>query len=208
MTEVTERLGEIILDYPNVYDPPNIHHEFKDGGHGRKLDLEALESNGRIYQGLIYCMARAIEERYNPLPNVLIGLANGGSRFADDLAVEIDGEVESLGTKKEDSRSVFLTYSAHQYLKDNDPEFVLLIDDVGTTGKTIRPVVKEVKYNNKDRRVEAFFAWQRQPQLRYLDYADIVYDSLIKIFLPTYPSEDECRQGEGYCARGVKLVRR
>lgn len=207
MNHTIERLGQIILEYPGVYDPPNIHHEFKDGGHGRKLDLEAIESSNLIYHGLINCLTSSLKSNLSHQPQVLIGVANGGCRLADDISQNMSSKVTSLQTKK-DQKGVFLPLKEHEYLDETKPSSVLIVDDVGTTGKTILPLFNELKINKDIKHIGVFFAWQRQEKLKYLDEAEVAYSSLIKIFLPTFKDQAECNKEGGYCARNIPLVHR
>ena len=61
-----------------------IHHELAGGGHGRKLALKEIPQESDFYRYLIETEAQTISELYDPLPDVIIGMANSANRIARD----------------------------------------------------------------------------------------------------------------------------
>jgi orotate phosphoribosyltransferase len=204
-----EILEQLILDEPGLLDPPNVHHEFAGGGHGRKLSLKEIDENSQLYKTLIEAEAETIATKYDPLPDVLLGMANSANRIAKSTAQELGCGVLSLSTEKNKFNHVVPTYASRLILRKLEPNFALIIEDVGTTGKTVAKFIEKLEVRYKIPKIEALFTWQRQPELTILNKRNIAYDSLINHTLKTFKSAKECQtQLDGYCANGVELIER
>lgn len=192
---------------PGVLDPPNVHHEFAGGGHGRKLSLKEIDQNSPTYKFMIETEAETIEDLYYPLPDVIVGMANSANRIAKDTAKFLG--VTAIETEKNDIGNVVPTFLARLALKQLEPEFLLVLEDVGTTGNTVAKFVSNLQSKYDVPRVEALFTWLRQPELPILQRKYIPYNAVIDHPLKTYPSAKECLKDPlGYCANGVRLIRR
>ncbi len=195
---------------PSVLDPPTVHHEFAGHGHGRKLALKEIDEDSELYGFMIETEAEVIRELYDPLPDVLIGMANSANRIARDVAPLLGDQVVVLETEKNRLGHVIPTYAARVALRNSiDPEFLLVIEDVGTTGKTVAKFAEKLSFWYTIPRLEAMFTWQRQPDLPVLDKRGIPYQAVINSPLKTYKDAKACRQDpDGYCANGVELIHR
>lgn len=200
-----------ILDYPDVYDPEDVHHEFKDGGHGRKVDLESIDTNSGLYSELVIASGRKIVELCDGTPDVLIGIANGGNHWARDIAEEIGPDVLALETHKT-KRGSTLEYGARLMLRNIRPDCVVIVDDLGTTGRSCVPVAKQLQHNgirsmHRLNTLKAFFIATRNSRLRFLERRNIAFESLAQLHIPTYKNADACKEdSDGFCARGVQLI--
>lgn len=208
MSKNIEKLEQLIMEDRYVYDPPNVHHELAGGGHGRKLALKEIDESSNLYRLMINTEVEFIDDNYNPLPDVVMGMANSANRIACDVAAEFDNVV-ALKTQKDELNRVIPTYAASVALKKLKPSFILIIEDVGTTGKTVAKFADILETEFKIPKLEVLFTWQRQAELPLLDKRNIPHSAVIKHPLRTYKDKADCMSDpDGFCAQGVELIYR
>ncbi len=207
MNSNIERLERMIMAEPGVYDPPNVHHEFAGGGHGRKLSLIEIDQNSPTYILMIETEAETIKNLYYPLPDVLVGMANSANRIASDTSKYLG--ITALETEKNELGNIVPTFLARLALKKIEPEFMLVIEDVGTTGSSVAKFINNLQSKYDVPSIEVLFTWLRQPELPILKRKNIPYSTVINHPLKTYSSAKECYEDPlGYCANGIQLISR
>jgi len=203
-----ERLeASIYSDSIGVVDVEGVvHHEFADGGHGRKYDCDKILTDSDLYVQMTGVYARAIRETYEDrLPDAIAGMAKGANRFAITIAPLLGSGVVSLTTEKTGPKSVRLDEVSRVLAETNNFEFVLEIDDVGTSGSTTSSMLEELNDLGIGR-IEVFHYAQRRKVLPYLERLLVPYHTLTLITLPTYTQHDCQTRPDGYCATGVPLL--
>ncbi|USN95296.1 MAG: phosphoribosyltransferase [Candidatus Nomurabacteria bacterium] len=209
MIERARILEQMIINEPGVMDGEDVHHELAGGGHGRKLALKEIPQESDTYRYLIETEAQTISELYDPLPDVIIGMANSANRIARDTVGVLEADVELIDTEKNRFGHVVPTYAGRVLLRRLGPEFALVIEDVGTTGRTVAKFIEKLEIKYSIPRIEALFTWQRQPELTVLDRRGIAHNSIINTELKTYRSEKECKNDpDGYCYNNIQLLKR
>lgn len=209
MSNSAEKLEHLILAEPDLLDSPDVHHEFAGGGHGRKLSLKEIDDNSQLYKTLIEAEAETITNSYDPLPEVLIGMANSANRIAKSTAQALGSGVLWLETEKNRYNHVVPTYASRLLLRSLKPDFALLIEDVGTTGKTVAKFIEKLEVHHNISKLEVLFTWQRQPSLITLNKRGIPYGSIINHPLKMFKTAKDCQtKPDGFCANGVKLIKR
>ena len=185
-----------------VFDVEGTHHEFANGGHGRKLDFDVIPSDSSLYEEWVRVNAYAITKQNLPVLAVL-GVANGTNRLAHDIGLRLG--VKSLQTEKVSSRSVRLTEASRQWLinKVGENGLVIAVEDVGTTGGTALTALEDVLRVGAFA-VEGLFTWQRTSSLSAFDAAKLAYRAVIHEPLDTY--DPAVCTAEGYCAQGWVLI--
>ncbi len=196
----------VMTDPVGVLDPPTQHHEFVSGNHGRKLDFDKILTGSDFFKQWTNVYAQWISERYrNDLPDALIGVANGANRLSSSVAPFVVDTISGLLTDKVDKKTVKANSASRFIIQQLKPEFVLIIEDVGTTGSTTATLVEDLQSLGVSR-IEAVTTWQRNPNLEQLDKLGIMYSSMIPEALPMFKPE-ECRSNsEGFCNQGVLLI--
>jgi len=190
-----------------VLDPEGVHHEFVSGMHGRKLDFDTIETGTPLYQEWIDVAASYIEREFPELPQVIMGVANGTNRVAQDTAARFNDEIFGLVSAKDEQKSkkLYLPPETEDVISDIKPELVVVLEDVGTTGSnSVQVALQSLGAGAKE--VEVVATWQRRPHLEKLEEAGIAYRAIIKEVLPTY-SPEGC-QAEGFCAQGWEFISR
>lgn len=202
-----EAFRQNILDSGYVLDPEGIHHEFVSGMHGQKLDFDNIEEDDNLYKQWTDVAANYIRDRYVPLPEMIIGVANGTNRTALDTARHFDGDVIGLVSKKDpqNSKKLWLGGIASRAIAQMRPNLVVVLEDVGTTGGNSVQVATAC-LDRGAKNVEVVTTWQRRAELEKLDEANIPHRAIINEPLPTYTPED-C-QDHGFCAQGYELIER
>ncbi len=182
-----------------------VHYGFSSGMHGRKLDFGVINDGTPLYKEWINNSASFIEEQFPNLPEVIIGVAYGTNRVALDVAREFNGRIYGAVSEKNplNSKELFLSKAAGKLISAMKPEFVVVIEDVGTTGSNAVQVAKQV-INSGAQEVNVVTTWQRRPNLERLEEAGIPYHSIINEPLITY-EEEECISS-GYCAQNWKFI--
>lgn len=205
MTNV-ESFKKDLMDH-GVLDPPDLHHEFVSGKHGRKLDFDKIITGSDLYGEWVSVNEDFIKEEFSETPTAFVGVANGTNRLALDVARRFDSRAVGLISRKdpENSKRLFLPKLTEATLKGLLPRFVMVLEDVGTTGSNSVQVAKAVRDLGVPE-VVVVPTWQRQPRLEKLDEAGIIYRSFINHTLATY-SPMECVEN-GFCSQGVKLIPR
>ncbi len=206
-----ESLGEIArfrdhIIEGGVLDAEGTHHEFVSGMHGQKLDFDIIKNEDPLYQEWITATANFIRRELR-LPEVIIGVANGTNRVALDVARRFNGDVLGLVSEKDQQNSKILRLSsaAERVFGLMRPEFVVVKEDVGTTGSNSVQVATQALEAGAQH-VLVLATWKRRAQLERLDEAGIDYAAMIDEPLTTYTPE-ECT-AEGFCADGWKFIPR
>lgn len=202
------RLRDRILTDPiGVLDPEGVtHHEFVSGKHGRKLDFDKIVEGTDFYIQWVALYARAIRSIYaDQLPDAVVGIANGANRLSTHIAALLGGQVLGLVTTKTSPSSVELDDASAESLRVRRANFIVTIDDVGTTGGTTATAVNHLRDLGVEH-IEAVSTWQRSPTLPRLDELDIAYHAVIFEPLPTFSAEECETNPDGYCAQGVPLI--
>lgn len=209
----SEVLAERILQSAEVYNPHGPHHEFKDGGHGYKVDMEQIPPGSELFVDLVDTSANLIYERLGRIPSVIISVANGGHQWADAIGDKFGDDVKVLHTEKNGHGQAVLGFLSRCALRHAEPEELLIVDDLGTTGASIMPVYKQVNFGSKLRyripHQSVFYVATRKPYLTYLKRNMVPYDTAVNLDVPTFSNEGSCdSEPEGLCHKGVELIRR
>ena len=198
-----------IVDCGFVLDPEGTHHEFNGGMHGQKLDFDNIDERGRLYSQWIEVTTSFIAEKFPKLPEVIIGVANGTNRVALDTARSFDGDVIGLKSVKvrEDSKQLYIPTLAARIIAGIEPDLVVVIEDVGTTGGSSVQVAKKALDLGASA-VEVVTTWKRREHLEKLDEANIPHHAIIDEPLPTYEPVACQRDEDGFCYRGWEFIPR
>ncbi len=183
-----------------ILDKEGTHHVFSQGLHGRKIDFDLIDDGSSLFRQWVSLTADFIKVNYAPMPEILIGVANGTNRLA--LAVAEKLGLKGLTTiKPEGSRNQpILTEESKKVLQDIKPDFLVILEDVGTTGTNSSSVSKSVRELGI-KNFEVINTWQRSENLRLLDETRVPYKAVIKEVLVSYKPE-EC----DYCKKGWELL--
>jgi orotate phosphoribosyltransferase len=187
-----------------VLDPKGIHHEFRGGLHGQKLDFGKIDVASPLYSEWVEKTAGFLGSEFPKLPDAVIGVAEGTNRFALDVAKKLGEGVVGLVSQKNDSdKNVLeLSESAQEYISSREPGFLVVLEDVGTTGSSSVQVA-DASLESGAEDVAVVVAWQRRIALDRLDAVGIPYRALIREILPDYES-DACH----FCQEGWDLITR
>lgn len=190
-----------------VLDPEAVHHEFVSGMHGRKLDFDTIPIGSPLYVEWINVATNFISSEFPQLPQIIMGVANGTNRVALDIARRFDGQVVGAASEKDSQSSKVLKLSplAGRLVSALEPELVVVIEDVGTTGSNSAQVARHCLESGAQS-VEVVTTWQRRPQLEKLEEAGIPYRAIINETLPIFTPE-ECTD-TGYCSQGWQFIPR
>lgn len=193
-----------------ILDPIGTHHELSGGMHGQKLDFDRISDESDLYEMWVDVATDYIGREFEWRPEVILGVANGTNRLAVSVASRFKGNTIGLTTEKdyENNRKIRLSRFAARVIRGIQPELVLVLEDVATTGgSSLQPVqqVRELLDAQTLHDVQVLATWQRQPQLHRLQEANVPYRSIIREPLPTY-TPDTCQSlPEGFCAQGWEL---
>lgn len=191
----------------------DIHREFVKGQHGKKLEFDKVYQRRQsgLYLASLGLKTHMLRERVEPGQTIaLLGIANGAVQHALDWVVfarsTLPGcRVVGLTTKKymqDDQKIVELTDQSRAWLADNQPDLVVLDDDVGTTGSSTAQPVPELRRFGVSC-IWAAYDWIRSESLPHLDELHVPYSGIVEEPLPNYEPAD-CRDF-GHCAQGVPL---
>lgn len=207
MANVEALRSYIISPSSGVMDQEGVHHEFKAGGHGQKLDFDVIKTDSALYRAWTRVTADYVSEAFPQLPEVILGVANGTNRLALDTARHFEGDVFGAVSEKDEhnSKILRLNRAAKNLISTMSPELVVVLEDVGTTGSSSVQIAQQA-LDLGAQQVEVINTWQRRERLERLAEAGIPYRSLISEPLPTY-SPEEC-QTDGFCAQGWELIER
>lgn len=196
-----------IIHAEGVLDPEGIHHEFVSGMHGRKLDFDAIPTESRLFQEWVEACAQTIDTLYGGQSvgrrKALLSVANGTNRLVRPVAALLDNDFAPLETRKISPKSVELSDETAAYFAEQSPDFVLVVEDVGTRGTTSATAVAAAVRAGAGR-VEALNTWQRRSQLEELDALGVTYNSVIIEPMPTM-SAPQCAT-VGPCAQGWQFI--
>ena len=196
-----------LLSYPGVLDHKGVHHEFFNGDHGPKVNMDAIPANSRLFSKWVTVTASFLRNIYDPHElqgAVLLSVANGTNRLVEPVSDELDGITVPLETEKDNNKQVFLSDYARQYINLARPPLVIALEDVGTTGMSAAMAVADaIKAGAK--RAEVATTFQRRHRLEVLLGIGAVHHSIIKHVIEDF-SPKECREA-GYCARDWSLIK-
>jgi len=189
------------IESSEAIDPIGVHHVFKKGMHGRKIDLEVFMNDPQRFHMLVAETVIYIEEKYCPLPNVLVSVANGTNELVKAVALGLGCEVSHALTEKTD-KGVELTEAALAQIDVDEPAFALVLEDTATSGSSSGKVAYELLKLDIDR-VEVLNVVQRTPELICLIGAGVVYKSVVVCYesIETH-SPDDCQ----HCRDGWELI--
>lgn len=195
----TDEFKETIL-HSGILDKEGVHHVFSQGLHGRKLDFDLIPDDSDLFNQWVDVTADFVRENYEKLPGAIVGVANGTNRLGFAVAGKLG--ISGFDTvKPEGSRNQpVLTESSKEGLKKLNPDFVIILEDVGTRGTNSSSVAKSIRelgYGN----LEVINTWQRSESLPLLDAQNIPYKAVIKEVLISYPPEN-CE----YCKQDWELL--
>lgn len=208
-----EYLAEQILGLPDVYSPLGPHHEFKDGGHGYKVDMEQISPDSELFGDLVDTSTSMIQERMGGIPGVIISIANGGQPWADAIGETMGPKTTVLHTKKNGHDQAVLGFEARCKLRHASAQELVIIDDLGTTGASCMPLYRQINFGSRLRNripnQSVFYIATRQPYLTYLKRNMVPYDMAVNLDVKTFRDEARCLEGpDGLCGKGVELVKR
>jgi len=208
LDQQVETFKQNIIGSGYVLDPEGTHHEFVSGMHGRKLDFDNIEDDSLLYREWVDVNASFLRENYLELPRFVLGVANGTNRLSRDVASRFeDSEILGFETEKDpnNSKVIGLTHRAFKFINIMRPQFVLVLEDVGTTGSNSVQAAVAAKEAGAQR-VEVLTTWKRRENLEKLDEKDIPHQAIIDQVLPTYSAE-ECVI-KGFCAKNWEFIPR
>jgi hypothetical protein len=213
MIRSPEYLAEQILGSPDVYNPHGPHHEFKDGGHGHKVDMEQIPPDSELFGDLVDTSTSMIRERMGSIPGVIISIANGGHPWADAIGEAMGADTTVLHTKKNGHDQAVLGFEARCKLRHASAQELVIIDDLGTTGASCMPVYRQINFGSRLRHripnQSVFYIATRQPYLTYLKRNMVPYGLAVNLDVVTFKDEDRCLQDpDGLCHKGIELVKR
>lgn len=204
-----EAFKQHVIDSGIVLDPEGTHHEFVSGMHGQKLDFDNIPDDTPLYREWVDTTTRFLVTTYDPLPKVIVGVANGTNRLARDVGTKLFGYSHSAPSAKdpENSKRLYLPDWAGRLIAALTPELVVVLEDVGTTGSNSVQVAQAV-LDAGAQSAEVVVSWQRREQLERLDEAEVPYRAVIYDPLPTFTPEACAAEAEGFCARNWKFIPR
>lgn len=199
MEEYLQKLRDRILS-EGVLDGEDIHHEFVSGVHGRKIDMDKIETGSEFYLQWMDACVKFIQDNYDEQPDMVLGVANGANRMAVSIAAGLGGNTIGLMTEKETSKSSKLHKTVEDVISGYKPKRLLVVEDVGTAGTTSATAAQKAKEAGAQK-VTVLNTWQRNETLVKLDEAGFNYKAMILEPLPNY-EPDAC----DYCANGSEFV--
>ena len=187
----------------DMFDPDGVHHEFNQGLHGQKIDLDRVVVGTALFDEWVRLTAEFIEGSYAEPPDVLVGVASGSNRLVQPVSGRLAGKPLALETIKTERSAPVLSEISRVAIQEAQRSFVLVLEDVANRGTNTLSVVRSVQAAGA-KRVEVLNTLQRSPELELLRANGISYRSILTHILPNY-SETDCREF-GYCAHGWRLV--
>lgn len=215
MAVTPESFWEELVNTPSAVDPHGVHSEFVSGMHGRKINFDGMPTESSLFRDWVDLSTRGVADYLvergmkrwglSALTGVvLLGVANGTNRLVEPVASEVGFGIVPLQTYKSSPKSVALDVETEALLRALEPQFVLAVEDVGTSGTTSATAV-EAAWRTGASWVEVLNTVQRRDVLEELTARYIVYSSIISTkAMRTYTAE-EC-QKTGYCADGWEFV--
>lgn len=182
-----------------------VHSEFSQDSplHGQKVDMDRIPTDDPLFETWVDATAEHISTTYgDKLPEVVVGVANGMNRVVYRVAKELG--VLGLQTVKVRPGVAILEPDKLVDLMELEPEFALILDDVGSTGRTTASVASTVIWARVPR-VEVLYTWQRTPELPRLIEIGVAHRAIINTPLPTFTPEECASLPEGFCANDYRL---
>ena len=209
MTDV-EAFRAHIIDSGYVLDPEGTHSEFVSGMHGQKLDFDNIDTKtDPLFHEWIDVNEDFIRQQFNPLPEILVGVANGTNRVSVFTAHRFKGDMLGLESKKnpDNSKELYLPSLTLKVIQALRPARLVVVEDVGTTGSNSVQIAVQAKEAGA-KEVEVVTTWKRRDRLERLEEAGIPYRPIIDETLPTYTPEECATDPMGFHARGWEFKRR
>ncbi len=185
------------------------HSEFRDGLHGYKADYESVAPpDSELFDEGVDILANFVQDRFNyPIqPNLIIGVANGANALALAVAKKIGSGCLGLQTAKtfSDPSRLEIPFFSERLIQEIDPEFALVLDDVGTTGSSTAQVALLCQQLGIPR-VEALYLLQRSKSLDRLAEIGVAHQAVIERPMDNYTPE-QCLV-DGPCSEDIPLIR-
>jgi hypoxanthine phosphoribosyltransferase len=208
-----EELEQRITNHKPTYNSEGPHHEFKDGGHGYKVDMEQIPQGSVLFNDLIDIASEKITENNSRIPEVIISIANGGHPWAQSLGKMLGSDTTVIETTKNSDNVPLLSLEARKLLRVIQPYRLVYVDDLGTTGASILPAYNQVNFSSRlqqpIRHQSVFYIATRQERLRRLRREKISYSSAVCLNLRTFRDKSECETDlEGLCGQNIPLIKR
>ena len=180
-----------------LMDPDGVHHEFKSGMHGQKLDFDVIfKQNEALAAELNQLVADYIELRYGMKPDMVVGVADGTNGPAQEVAAHLS--VPGFESRKlADKKTLLLRDQTVDMIEQEHPSFAVVYEDVGTTGSSSVQIAKQLLAAGVEK-VVVLNIWKRTARLQKLEEAGIEYAAMINEPLPTYSAE-QCAES-GFCS--------
>jgi orotate phosphoribosyltransferase len=187
----------------DVFDPEGVHHEFNQGLHGLKVDLDKVEVGTELFDEWTELTAEFIEDSYDQLPDVLVGVASGTNRLVQPVSRLLANKPLALETIKNERSAPVLSKISQIAIRQALPSFVLVLEDVANVGTNTLSVVRSIQEAGAER-IEVLNTLQRSSELELLRANGVSYRSILTHVLPNYTAE-ECQEF-GYCVQGWQLI--
>ncbi len=169
-----ERIKEQILHIPGVLADSDTN-SLNDRNNMPYINLEAVRLDPTLYDTLLHAQASALRDLYPRLPEVIVGVNQGGAVMARDVANVLDRDIVVVETEYDDRGGIQLSYLARLAIRSVNPEFVLVMDDVSERGGAIAATTKRLTANvarcrASIKKIEAFVTWQKKRRLPKLHH--------------------------------------
>lgn len=198
-----EAFRDRIIECGYVLDPHGTHSEFVSGMHGQKLDFDNVDARtDPLYHEWIDVQVDFIRDNFPELPDFILGVANGTNRVAYSLGERFEGDVIPFASRKDkdNSKVLYLPRMAQMALQIIQPNIVVVVEDVGTTGSNSVQIAEQALENGAGDAI-VVTTWKRRERLERLEEAGIEYLAIIDEPLPTFTPEDCASDPNGFCAR-------
>ena len=207
--QLRERLLQFRMDClntPGLMDPEGVHHEFKSGMHGQKLDYDAIEEGTELFDRWAKLYLDFIMLGYEKQPDLVMSVAEGVDQLVKRIG-EFAGSTgpDTLLSKKLADKTIVIDGKAREQIERKDYQSAVIVEDVGTTGRSSLMVAQQLR-DLGIKKIEVINTWQRRPHLEKLEEAGVAYRSLNFEPLTTF-SPDECR-AFGFCSKDWEFIPR
>lgn len=209
MATNVEVFEQHLLQAP-VYDPVTFHHQFVNGHHGRKLDLDNIPDESVFFQEWVDVNVTAVKDLTLASRDsgklALVSVAKGTDRLVGPVAEALGDWAFPILTVRTAIDSVGLNETAIQKIEEEDPSELIVLEDVGTTGGMASTAVLALwgvsRVNKED--VTVLNTYVRVERLPRLLAINAKHKAIIHHPLPTY-TPDECRK-IGFCSQNSRLI--
>lgn len=164
--------------YDKLVDPDGVHSEFTRGGHGRKVDFEKIPLRSSAFRQWVRIVAADVAYDFPEVNRGLtyvIGVASGANRLVAPVASALNETAYPIETEKVGGVPV-LGRVACRRIKVNEPDTVLVLEDVGSTGFS-SGMIAEAAVKSGASRVVVHNTVQRATSLLELDRRRIDYSA-------------------------------